>query len=233
MRVKDADRRTLDRMLEEKVVAVVRLSGTDDGLRVAEALCAGGVRVIEIALTTPRGCELIRELRTAFPEAVIGAGTVMTADDVDRCVDVGAAFAVSPVCDSEIVRHARERGLFFSPGAYSPTEVYEAWKLGVPIVKVFPAARVGPKYIRDLKAPMPFLRLMPTGGVDDRTAAEFLNAGADVLGAGSWLVDRSAVQRRDMGLIEERATLLAEAVMRCRKDDRGTARSADRGRALA
>jgi 2-dehydro-3-deoxyphosphogluconate aldolase/(4S)-4-hydroxy-2-oxoglutarate aldolase len=205
-------REALERMLKERIVAVVRLDGPEPMEAVARALLSGGVQIIEVALTTPGGIDLIAALRQRFPEAMIGAGTVLRVEEVDACVAAGAAFAVSPVTDPQVVDSARLADLLFSPGAYTPSEIHRAWALGVPIVKVFPAARVGPAYIKDVKAPMPFLRLMPTGGVDDRTAREFLAAGADVLGAGSWLIDKKAIARGDFAAIEERARALVQVV---------------------
>lgn len=203
--------RSLARMLEEKIVAVVRLSDPSRGIDVAKALVAGGVTLIEIALTTPDAVELIARVRKAVPQALVGAGTVMTCDDVEALRRVEPGFAVAPILDARVLKAAQDAGMLFSPGAYSPTEVHQAWALGAPIVKVFPAARLGPQYLADLKAPMPFLRLMPTGGVDDTTIAEFLRCGADAVGAGGWLVDTKAIARADYAVLTEKAKRLVAA----------------------
>ncbi len=203
--------RALTRMLEEKIVAVVRLDDADQGIDVARALVAGGVTLIEIALTTPDAVPLMVRIKNAIPQAMVGAGTVMTEADVASLRPAEPEFAVAPILDPRVVRAAQSAGLLFSPGAYSPTEAYQAWEIGVPIVKIFPAARLGPKYLSDMKAPMPFLRLMPTGGIDDKTIAEFLACGADVVGAGGWLVDAQAISRGDYSVLTEKAKRLISA----------------------
>jgi len=210
MRPRDGDG-ALARMLREKIVAVVRLDDAEQGIDVARALVAGGVTLIEIALTTPNAVELIGRIGKSVPQAMVGAGTVLTAGDISALRAVEPAFAVSPILDPQVVRCAQEQGLLFSPGAYSPTETYRAWELGVPIVKIFPAARLGPKYLSDLKAPMPFLRLMPTGGIDDTTISEYLRCGADVVGAGGWLVDTEAIARGEFSVLTEKARRLIAA----------------------
>jgi 2-dehydro-3-deoxyphosphogluconate aldolase/(4S)-4-hydroxy-2-oxoglutarate aldolase len=203
--------KALARMLKEKIVAVVRLDDANQGIDVAKALVAGGVALIEIALTTPDAVELIARIKTSVPQAMVGAGTVITTDDVLSLRPAEPAFAVAPILDPRVVRCAQEEGILFSPGAYSPTETYQAWEMGVPIVKVFPAARLGPKYLSDLKAPMPFLRLMPTGGIDDKTISEYLQCGADVVGAGGWLVDTAAIARGELSVLTEKARRLVAA----------------------
>ncbi len=204
--------RALSRMLRERIVAVVRLDDADQGVDVARALVAGGVTLIEIALTTPNAVDLIARIRKSVPQAMVGAGTVLTVSDLEALRAVEPEFAVSPILDAAVVRRAQELRLLFSPGTYSPTEAYSAWRLDVPLIKVFPAARLGPKYISDLKAPMPFLRLMPTGGIDDSTIREFLRSGADVVGAGGWLVDAQAIARGEWSTLTEKARRLAAAL---------------------
>jgi len=201
-------------LLEEKIVAVVRLQSEDDGLPVARALIQGGVRVIEMTLTTPGATTLIERMREELPTAIVGAGSVLTRDDVDRCVAAGATFLVGPVLEPDVLQYSLGKGIPFCPGTFTPTEAYTAWRLGAPLVKVFPAARLGPKLLSDLKAPMPFLRLMPTGGISVDTVGDFLAAGADVVGAGSWLIDKTAVAEKKFDLIQERAAQLREQVDR-------------------
>lgn len=118
---------------------------------------------------------------------------------------------MGPVFDPEILQYAGRQGAAFSPGTFTPSEAHAAWRLGAPLIKVSPAARLGPKYLSDLKAPMPFLRLMPTGGISADTVASFLKAGADVVGAGSWLTPRDAVAAGDYDLIRQRAAKLRQA----------------------
>lgn len=202
----------LKRILYERIVAVVRLDAPNACIEVAEALRAGGVKIIEIAMTTPGALDVMNSMREEFPDLLVGAGSVLTEEDVDACAEAGAEFQVAPVFNPSILAYALERGIVFSPGVFTPSEAYSAWSQGAQIVKVFPAARLGAKFISDLKAPMPFLRLMPTGGVSRDTIVDFLQAGADVVGAGSWLVDKQAIRRGDFGVITDKARALACAV---------------------
>ena len=202
----------IKRLLEEKIVAVVRLQSEKDGLPVARALVNGGIRVIEMTLTTPGAVALIKKIREELPNAFVGAGSVLTREDVDRCSDAGAAFLVGPVLEPDVLEYALGKGIPLCPGTFTPTEAYTAWRLGAPLIKVFPAARLGPKLLSDLKAPMPFLKLMPTGGISADTVGDFLAAGADVVGAGSWLIDKHAVAAKDFTLIELRARQLRKQV---------------------
>ena len=186
---------------------------------VARALVDGGVRVLEITITTPGATALIERIRGEIPTAIVGAGSVLTREDVDRCSKSGAEFLIGPVLELDVLQHALDKGIPFCPGTFTPTEAYTAWRLGAPLVKVFPAARLGPKLISDLKAPMPFLRLMPTGGISADTIGDFLAAGADVVGAGSWLIDKHAVAAKDFTLIELRARQLREQVSKFRSPE--------------
>ena len=204
----------LTRLIEEKVVAVVRLPSSRNGLDIAQALVDGGISTIEITLTTPGAASLIARIREEIPTATVGAGSVLTCDDVDHCAAAGAQFLVSPVLEPDVLRYALDRNLPFCPGTFTPTEANEAWRLGAPLVKIFPAGRLGPKYIADLKAPLPFLRLMPTGGVTAETVVGFLKAGADAVGAGSWLTPSAAVASGGFDQIRDRATQLRQAVER-------------------
>jgi 2-dehydro-3-deoxyphosphogluconate aldolase/(4S)-4-hydroxy-2-oxoglutarate aldolase len=208
---KGAKSEVIEQLLDERVVAVVRLARERDGLPVAKALVDGGVRAIEITITTPGAVRLIETVAREIPEAIVGAGSVLSCEDVDRCLEAGARFLVGPVLNEPVLTYALDQGLPFSPGTFTPSEAYRAWELGSRLVKVFPAARLGPKYVSDLKAPMPFLRLMPTGGVSSESAAAFLDAGADVLGAGSWLTPRAAIDAGEYDVIRERATELRRA----------------------
>jgi len=199
-------------LLEERIVAVVRLSSEEAALPVAQSLQEGGVRVIEMTLTTPGAVNAIDRIRQRMPDVIVGAGSVLTRADVDQCLSAGAEFLVGPVLDVDVLAYALEKGVAFCPGTFTPSEAYAAWRLGAPLVKVFPAARVGPKFLSDLKAPMPFLKLMPTGGINAETVGDFLSAGADVVGAGSWLTPRAAIDAGDFDVIHDRALELSRAV---------------------
>src|SRR6266511_2560349 len=173
------------------VIAVVRLKESA-GLRdVATALAAGGVTALEITLTTPGAIEAIAEL--ASQGAAVGAGTVLDEKAARDVIAAGARFVVSPTLDRSVVRYCRDKGVACLPGAFSPTELLEAWRAGASLVKLFPASAVGPRYLREVLAPLPFLRVVPSGGVALENAAEWIRAGAVGVSVGSALVSAALV----------------------------------------
>ena len=196
------------RIEETGVVAVVRLTDAAVGREVANALMAGGVTAIEITMTVPRAVELSRTL----PQALIGAGTVTDPDTARAVIDAGAKFVVSPVFRPSVVEACHERGVPACPGCFSPTEILSAWEMGADVVKVFPATSLGPSYIKDLRGPFPSIKLMPTGGVSQANAAEWIRAGAVAIGAGSSLVDAKAVAARQFATITANARAFVDAV---------------------
>lgn len=203
----------LDRIAEQGIIPVVRASGADEALAAVDALCAGGVSVLEIAMTVPGGVRAIRDVRERYPDALVGAGTVMDEETAQACVDAGACFIVSPVLVGEVMRLCYWSGVAAIPGALTPTEIYAAWRAGADVVKVFPAAAMGgAPYIRTLRALMPEIRLMPTGGVTLATAAEYVRAGAFAIGAGADLVDAAAVRAGNPGKVTEAAIAFRQAV---------------------
>ena len=181
----------------------------------------GGVTTLEVTLTTPGAMAAIALLAERFvPTALVGAGSVLNADDVAQAADRGAQFIVSPVCTQEIIDCAHARDLAVMPGAFTPTEVQRATALGADIVKVFPASFWGPRYVRTLLAPMPHLRLCPTGGVTPANAGAWIRAGAVAVGIGSALVDREAVQAGDFESLTRRARTLVESIESARQHGR-------------
>jgi len=203
----------LEGLLCAKAVAVIRIK---DGAKlgaVAGALRRGGVTAIEVTMTVPGAVEIIREMaRTKTPGTLIGAGTVLDAGTATDVIAAGADFVVSPITDMEMIRACREAGALVAPGAFTPTEIVAAWRAGADIVKVFPATSLGPRFFRDLRGPLPHVRLMPTGGVTLENAGEFIAAGAAVVGIGTALVDARAVEAGDWGEIEARARRLVAAL---------------------
>ncbi|CAN5487703.1 bifunctional 4-hydroxy-2-oxoglutarate aldolase/2-dehydro-3-deoxy-phosphogluconate aldolase [soil metagenome] len=183
----------LDRVLGSGIVAVIRIEDPDRCLRVIEAIREGGVDVAEITMTVPNAIVLIEEAVRAFPDAPIGVGSVLDAETVHRAADAGAAYVVSPVFRSEVVAAAHERGIPAMPGAFTPTEILAAHEAGADIVKVFPADVLGMPFFKGVLAPMPFLRLMPTGGVNLDNAGEWRMAGAVAVGVGGALLDKQAI----------------------------------------
>jgi 2-dehydro-3-deoxyphosphogluconate aldolase/(4S)-4-hydroxy-2-oxoglutarate aldolase len=209
---------TCARIEEIGIVPVVRAASAELALRAAEAVLAGGISIFEITMTVPDAPAVIRALAARLgSRAVVGAGTVLDAEAAARCLDAGAAFIVSPGFDPATVAAAHARGVPAMPGALTPTEVIAAWKAGADMVKIFPASAVGgPKYLRALRGTLPEVKLLPTGGVNATTAADYIAAGAAALGVGSELVDPAALARGDDALLTTRARELVAAVAAAR-----------------
>ncbi len=202
-------------ILETKVIAVIRMAEADRLRQVVEAVSRGGVRAIEITMTTPGALEVIRELAAGKPDgALIGAGTVLDAATAAEVIRAGAEFVVSPVLDADMVRTCRDADRFVAPGAFSPTEILSAWRLGADVVKVFPATSLGPKFFKDVKGPLPQIRIMPTGGVSLANAADFLDAGACCVGIGTALLDKELIRRGDWEALTSRSRDLVASLAR-------------------
>lgn len=205
--------RVLETILERKIVAVVRSPDGDKLVEVAKALAAGGVTVMEITFTVPNALEVLKEVRKTMGDAVtLGAGTVLDPETARAAILVGAEFVVAPNTNPDVISLCRRYSIPVMPGAYTPTEILKAWELGADVVKVFPADIGGPAYLRAVSAPLPQVRLMPTGGVDLTTAADFLKAGACCLGVGSSLVEKAALAAGDMNRITSLAKSFVEVV---------------------
>jgi 2-dehydro-3-deoxyphosphogluconate aldolase/(4S)-4-hydroxy-2-oxoglutarate aldolase len=213
---------TSKRIAEIGIVPVVRASTPKQALLAAEAVCAGGVPVVEITMTVPGAIDVIAQLaKTAGKEILIGAGTVLDAQTAQRCVDAGAEFLVSPGFDLETVQLAKRLGKLIMAGALTPTEVIAAWKAGSDFVKIFPCGSVGgPKYIKALKAPLPQIPMVPTGGVNLHTAAEFIQAGAAALGIGGELVSAAALKSGNTREITEAARQYVAIVAKARPNSK-------------
>lgn len=199
------------------VVAVIRLAEARALRAVADALLAGGVRALEVTMTVPRAIEMIAEIApTLPPEAVLGAGTVLDAVTARAAVAAGARYVVSPVFRREVVAACHEAGAAAMPGCFSPTEIVDAWEAGADVVKVFPATALGPSYFRDLRGPLPQLKLMPTGGVSLANAGDWIRAGAVAVGVGTALVDPKAAAEGRFDEITRRAKEFVAAVAAAR-----------------
>ncbi len=204
----------LGRIREVGIVPVIRAESPDEAAAAIAAIRAGGVSVLEITLTVPRAVRLIEELSERVgDEALVGAGTVLDADSARACILAGARFVVSPALDFDTIACCRRYGVPVFPGALTPTEVVRAWQAGADMVKVFPCGNVGgASYVKSLKAPLPQIELVPTGGVNLQTAADFIKAGASALGVGADLVDLKALRAGNASLITERARQFVEIV---------------------
>jgi 2-dehydro-3-deoxyphosphogluconate aldolase/(4S)-4-hydroxy-2-oxoglutarate aldolase len=200
------------------VVAVIRLQDGSKLRAVVNALARGGITALEVTMTVPRAIELIAEIAPSLPPGfLLGAGTVVDPDTARAAVKAGARYIVSPVFRPAVVEAAHASGAAAMPGCFSPTEILSAWDAGADVVKVFPATALGPAYFKDLKGPMPQVRLMPTGGVSLENAAEWIRAGAVAVGVGGALVDPKLVAAGDFAGITERARRFIERVRQARE----------------
>ena len=176
-------------------MAVIRLKDPARVRGVVDALAAGGVRALEVTMTVPRAVDLIRELAPTMPDGfLLGAGTVTDAATARAVIDAGAEFIVGPVFRPEVIAACHDRDVPAIPGCFSPTEILAAHEAGADIVKVFPATALGPTFVRDVRAPLPQVKLMPTGGVTIENAGEWIRAGAAAVGVGSALLDSRAIE---------------------------------------
>jgi len=200
------------------IIPVIRVSSEREAHIAAEAVCKGGIPLIEITMTCPGAINVIRHLtKTGDSEILIGAGTVLNAEDARRCLDAGAQFLVSPGFNRATVEFAARESKLIMAGALTPTEIIEAWSAGSDLVKVFPCGQVGgAKYIKALKGPLPQIPLVPTGGVNLSTAAEFIEAGAAALGIGGELIQPEALKSNKPELIVEIARKFLEIVSTAR-----------------
>jgi 2-dehydro-3-deoxyphosphogluconate aldolase/(4S)-4-hydroxy-2-oxoglutarate aldolase len=204
---------------ETGIVPVIRASSAGEASRIIEAIGAGGINIFEITMTVPGAIGLIEKLvKEVGDGALIGAGTVLTPEQASDCINAGAQFVISPALNFETIALCRKQKIAVMPGALTPTEIVAAWNAGADFVKVFPAGALGgASYIKSLKAPLPDVKIIPTGGISLETAADFIRAGASALGVGADLVDLHALRRGDENEITERARRFAEIVRAARE----------------
>jgi 2-dehydro-3-deoxyphosphogluconate aldolase/(4S)-4-hydroxy-2-oxoglutarate aldolase len=209
----------LDPLLQSGVIAVVRLSEAVRLGPAARALAAGGVGAVEVTLTTPGAIDAIADLASdkGLAGCVIGAGTVLDESAARYVIDAGARFVVSPALNPAVIRACRDREVPCMPGALTPTELLEAWRAGAPVVKLFPASAVGPGYIRDVLAPLPFLRLVPSGGVSLENAGDWIRAGAAAVSVGSALASAALLTDESTAELTARARSFVERVAQARR----------------
>jgi 2-dehydro-3-deoxyphosphogluconate aldolase/(4S)-4-hydroxy-2-oxoglutarate aldolase len=195
------------------LVPVLRAESEAQALALAGAIADGGVTCLEVTMTVPGAVHVIARLSKERPEILLGAGTVLDVEAAKRCLDAGAQFIVSPAFDEQTVAHCRKQEIAVLPGALTPTEVIRAWNAGADVVKIFPASAMGgAKYLKSLKAPLPQIEMIPTGGVSLATAVEFLEAGAFALGVGADLVDTGAIKAGHPETVTEHARKYLEIV---------------------
>lgn len=211
------------------IVPVVRAASAEKARFASEAVQLGGIPIVEITMTVPGAIEVIADLVKNVPGVLVGAGTVLDAETGLKCLVAGAKFLVSPGFDAGTVEMARKEGVLIMAGALTPTELMAAWKAGADFIKVFPCGNLGgANYIKALKGPFPNVPLVPTGGVNLKTAADYIRAGSAALGVGSELVLKEAIDKRDSGPIREVAKGLVAAVREARRPSGAPAEVAGR-----
>jgi 2-dehydro-3-deoxyphosphogluconate aldolase/(4S)-4-hydroxy-2-oxoglutarate aldolase len=200
------------------IIPVVRAQSADEAMMAIDAIREGGVSLLEITMTVPGAVGVIENVSKRYgADVLVGAGTVLDGETARACILAGAQFVVSPSLNLETIEVCRRHGVAVMPGALTPTEVVQAWSAGADFVKVFPAGAVGgASYIKALKAPLPQIELIPTGGVSLKTAADFIKAGASALGVGADLVDLKAIREGRQQIITERASEFVRIVKEAR-----------------
>lgn len=208
---------TVKRIEQLGIVAVIRLRDPAKLRAVVDAIVAGGVQALEVTMTVPGAVELIRALAPTLPEGfLLGAGTVIDAPTAHAVIDAGAQFVISPVFRRAVIDACHARGVPAAPGCFTPTEILEAHEAGADIVKVFPATTLGPQYIKDVRAPLPQVKLMPTGGVTPDNAGDWIRAGAVAVAAGSSLLDAAAIESGRFEVITANARRFVDNVSAAR-----------------
>ncbi|MEM6632642.1 MAG: bifunctional 4-hydroxy-2-oxoglutarate aldolase/2-dehydro-3-deoxy-phosphogluconate aldolase [Bacteroidota bacterium] len=193
-----------DKILEHKIIAIIRTQHGETVPSLIQALYEGGIRVMEVTYNTPGCLEFVKEYH-AYNDVLMGVGTVLSAEDVARSHEAGAQFFVSPIFSEALIRESHRYDKPILCGAFSPTEIYQAYAWGSDLVKVFPANDLGPSYLKGILAPMPMLPLAPTGGIHAGNTQEWLGAGAKALGVGSGLLPKALIETRDYGAITKLA----------------------------
>lgn len=208
----------LQRIRNVGIIPVVRAQSAEEAMKAIDAIREGGVSLLEITMTVPGAVGVIEEVSQRYgTDALVGAGTVLDGETARACILAGAQFVVSPALNLDTIAVCRRYGVAVMPGALTPTEVVQAWSAGADFVKVFPAGALGgASYIKALKAPLPQIELVPTGGVSLKTAADFIKAGASALGVGADLVDLKAIREGQEKVITERAREFVRIVQEAR-----------------
>lgn len=205
-------------LIDTGVVAVIRVNNASELLDTTIALNKGGVRALEITMTSPGALEAISEASKKLgDEAIIGVGSVLDPETARMAILAGAKFVVGPVLNTELIKLCQRYSVPCIPGAFTPTEILRAWEAGADVVKVFPATKLGPSFFKDVLGPLPQVRLTPTGGVDLENAGEFIKAGASFVGVGSALVNKKLVAEKKWDELSALAARFIEAIKAARK----------------
>jgi 2-dehydro-3-deoxyphosphogluconate aldolase/(4S)-4-hydroxy-2-oxoglutarate aldolase len=206
-------------LIKSSAVAVVRLTDPAKLIKVSEAIFEGGVSTIEITMTVPNAVKMIGEADKLIGSyMLIGVGSVLNSDVAQQAIDAGAKYVVSPIFKKEIIETAHKNNIPAMPGAFTPTEIQTAYETGADIVKVFPADIVGMAFFKGVLAPMPHLKLMPTGGVSLTNAGDWLKAGACAVGVGTALLDKTAIANEDYKVLTAKAKQLMESINKAKEE---------------
>jgi 2-dehydro-3-deoxyphosphogluconate aldolase/(4S)-4-hydroxy-2-oxoglutarate aldolase len=213
-------REVLNRMIDEGLIPVIRVSTAEEAMDVADAIKEGGVSFIEITMSVQGAIDVIKELAQKYKdEIVIGAGTILDPETGRAALLAGAQFIVSPTLNLDLIQLAHRYSALVIPGAMTPTEILAAWNAGADMVKVFPAAQLGgPEYIKAIRGPLPQIQLVPTGGVNLQNAGAFIKAGAIALGVGGELVDKKAMKEKKFHIITENTHAFLKTIQEARKN---------------
>ena len=199
------------------VVAIIRASDASLLIEVVDAIQAGGIDIIEITMTIPNALGVLEEAVAKFgDEVLLGVGSVLDAETTRISILSGAEFVVSPVTRPDVIETCNRYGKVVMPGAFTPTEILTAWEIGADYVKVFPSSVAGARYIKEIKAPLPQIELIPTGGITIDNAGEFIAAGSSALGVGSGLVNQKIIAEREFETLTENASRLIQTVQEAR-----------------
>ncbi len=209
---------TLKQIEELGVLLVVRAENASDAIKGIEAVVKGGIKAVEITFSVPGAPDVIREVGREFGETLLlGAGTVMTVQQANEAAEAGARYLIAPNTDERVINEAKKLNVPVFPGAFTPTEVARAWDLGADAVKIFPASVGGPAYLKALKAPLSNIRMVPTGGVNEKTVGDFFKAGAFAVGAGGALFDNKLIQTGDFKTMTDTAARFMAALRACKE----------------
>ena len=203
----------LNKIINNKVIAVIRSTTSDDLSPFIDVIVESGINSIEITLTTPNALSIIKQLRRNYKSSILlGAGTVTDLDSAKKSIDAGAEFIVSPIYNIEVINYLKKNRFPIISGAFSPTEIYNSYHAGVDMIKIFPANLLGLENFKSIQGIMPNLLLMPTGGLTSKNARNWLDAGADVLGIGSSLINDQIVSNKDFDTLKLNSQKILESI---------------------
>ncbi|HHT69526.1 MAG TPA: bifunctional 4-hydroxy-2-oxoglutarate aldolase/2-dehydro-3-deoxy-phosphogluconate aldolase [Firmicutes bacterium] len=208
---------TIAAIRETGIVAVIRADGEAELLDTTVALNQGGVKALELTMTSPGALDVLKEVsRRLTGEAILGIGSVLDAETARLAILAGAQFVVSPILNYDIITMCQRYSIPCIPGAFTPTEILNAWQAGADVVKVFPATKLGPGYLKDIKGPLPQVKLTPTGGINLENTGDFIRAGAEFVGVGGALVNKELIKSKNWTALSSLATQFIDEVRKAR-----------------